>query len=58
MVAEAVPCGPDLDLHQPGRSAAYQHAGFDQLYIQQIGHDHERFFETYAGQVLPRLRGA
>jgi alkanesulfonate monooxygenase SsuD/methylene tetrahydromethanopterin reductase-like flavin-dependent oxidoreductase (luciferase family) len=54
MVAEAVPCGPDLDLHLQAIKR-YEDAGFDELYIQQIGRDHERFFETYASEILPRF---
>jgi G6PDH family F420-dependent oxidoreductase len=54
MVAEAIPCGPDLDLHLQA-IRRYEDAGFDELYIQQIGSDHERFFETYASEVLPRF---
>ncbi len=28
-------------------------AGFDELYIQQIGNHHERFFDIYASEILP-----
>jgi G6PDH family F420-dependent oxidoreductase len=56
MVAEGVPCGPDLDSHLRA-IARYRDAGFDRLYIQQIGPDQEGFFETYAAEILPRLRG-
>jgi G6PDH family F420-dependent oxidoreductase len=54
-IAEAVPCGRELDRHLQAITA-YRDAGFDELYIQQIGEDHERFFETYANEVLPRFR--
>jgi G6PDH family F420-dependent oxidoreductase len=54
MVAEAVPCGPDLGLHLEAIKR-YEDAGFDELYIQQIGSDQERFFETYANQILPHF---
>lgn len=50
-VAQAVPCGPDLDLHLEA-IGPYRDAGFDELYIQQIGSDQEHFFETYATEVL------
>jgi G6PDH family F420-dependent oxidoreductase len=54
MVAEAIPCGPDLERHMQlmGR---YAEAGFDELYVQQIGGGHDRFFELYADEVLPRF---
>lgn len=54
MVAEAVPCGPDLDLHLQA-IRRYQDAGFDELYIQQIGPDQEGFFQTYAEEILPHF---
>ncbi|MFZ1925101.1 MAG: LLM class F420-dependent oxidoreductase [Solirubrobacteraceae bacterium] len=53
-VAEAVPCGPDLGLHLEAIER-YEDAGFDELYIQQIGTDQERFFEIYANEILPRF---
>jgi len=56
MVAEEVPCGPDLDAHVEA-ICRYQEAGFDELYVQQIGPEQERFFEVYANEVLPRLDG-
>jgi G6PDH family F420-dependent oxidoreductase len=55
MVAESVPCGPDLDRHIE-QIKAYEEAGFDELYIQQIGPDQQRFFEIYAAEVLPRFK--
>ncbi|MGD0064736.1 MAG: hypothetical protein ABSB76_14980 [Streptosporangiaceae bacterium] len=33
-------------------------AGFDEVYINQVGSGQAGFFEFYAGQVLPRLREA
>jgi hypothetical protein len=54
MIAEAVPCGPDLDRH---RSAIeeFAEAAVDELYIQQIGGRTEEFFEAYGREVLPRF---
>jgi len=59
MIAEDVPCGPDLERHLEA-IREYEDAGFDELYIQQIGGDHERFFderffELYAREVLPHF---
>ena len=51
------PCGPDPDEHV-NAVCAYTDAGFDEVYINQAGPDQDGFFEFYAGQVLPRLRGA
>jgi G6PDH family F420-dependent oxidoreductase len=53
-VAEAIPCGPDLDAHLQ-KIAEYEQAGFDELYIQQVGSGHERLFELYAQEILPRF---
>jgi len=56
MVAETVPCGPDLE-RQIELFRRYADAGFDQLYVQQIGRADERFFEAYANEVLPHFHG-
>jgi G6PDH family F420-dependent oxidoreductase len=54
MLAEQVPCGPDIDKHVEAIEA-YARAGFDELYVQQIGPDQEPFFEAYREHVLPRV---
>jgi G6PDH family F420-dependent oxidoreductase len=55
MVAEEVPCGPDVDRHVE-TIKAYEEAGFDELYVNQIGPGQDGFFEAYRERVLPRLR--
>jgi G6PDH family F420-dependent oxidoreductase len=55
MVAEAVPCGADADLHLE-KIKAFADAGFDELYVNQIGPDQDAFFEAYSNTVLPRAR--
>lgn len=57
LVAEGVPCGPDLDKHLDAIEE-YRGAGFDELYVQQIGGNHERFFDVYASEILPRFADA
>jgi G6PDH family F420-dependent oxidoreductase len=54
MVAEAVPCGPDPEIHV---SAIRQFLddGFDRVYVNQIGPDQEAFFDFYARELKPRL---
>jgi G6PDH family F420-dependent oxidoreductase len=52
MVAEAIPCGPDLARHLEAIQR-YEDAGFDELYIQQVGGGHRRFFEVYSNEILP-----
>jgi G6PDH family F420-dependent oxidoreductase len=54
MVAQAVPCGPDLSRHVD-KIQAYADAGVDHLYIEQIGGGHEEFFRAYQREVLPRF---
>jgi G6PDH family F420-dependent oxidoreductase len=56
MLAEQVPCGPDLDRHLE-KIEEYARAGFDELYVQQIGPDQDGFFEAYRDHVLPRVKG-
>jgi len=51
----SAPCGPDPATHVNG-VRAYTEAGFDEVYVGQVGGEAEGFFEFYAGQVLPRLR--
>ena len=52
----SAPCGPDPAAHMAG-IRAYEEAGFDEVYISQVGPDQEGFFDFYASTVLPRLRG-
>jgi G6PDH family F420-dependent oxidoreductase len=54
-VAEAIPCGDDLEQHVD-RLHSYVEAGFDEVYVGQIGPDNEDFFDAYRDTVLPRLR--
>lgn len=56
MVAERVPCGPDPQVHERALRA-YADAGYDDVFVGQIGPDADGFFDFYAGEVLPRLRG-
>jgi hypothetical protein len=55
MVAEQVPCGSDPDLHVE-KIKAFADAGFDELYVNQIGPDQDSFFEAYRETILPRAR--
>jgi G6PDH family F420-dependent oxidoreductase len=55
MIAEQTPCGPDIGRHVQAL-AEYADAGFDEVYVQQIGPEQDAFFEAYAEHVLPRLR--
>jgi G6PDH family F420-dependent oxidoreductase len=55
MIAEQVPCGPDPQRHLEAIDA-FARAGFDELYVQQIGPDQDTFFAAYREQVVPRVR--
>jgi G6PDH family F420-dependent oxidoreductase len=48
------PCGPDPRVHADA-IGAYDDAGFDEVFVSQVGGEAEGFFEFYAGHVLPRL---
>ncbi|MFD5541359.1 LLM class F420-dependent oxidoreductase [Streptomyces sp. NPDC127079] len=54
-VAGSVPCGDDPDEHVKAVSA-FVDAGFDTVYVNQIGKDQQGFFDFYRTKVLPRLR--
>ena len=53
-VAESVPCGPDPDRHL-GAIAAYIDAGYDHVYLHQVGPDQAGFFRFWEEELRPRL---
>jgi G6PDH family F420-dependent oxidoreductase len=57
MVASALPLGPDP---QPYVDAVreYADAGYDEVYVSQIGPDQEAFFSFWAESVAPALTGS
>jgi coenzyme F420-dependent glucose-6-phosphate dehydrogenase len=54
-VAQAIVCGPDPERHVAGVKE-FAEAGYDHVYIHQIGPDQEGFFRFYEREVLPKLR--
>jgi G6PDH family F420-dependent oxidoreductase len=54
-VAEVVPCGPDAARHL-ARIAEYADAGYDHVYIHQIGPDQAGFIKFAEGELLPALK--
>lgn len=54
MVRRAVPCGPDPKRHIDALRA-FADAGYDEVYVHQIGGDTGGFFDFYAEEVLPEL---
>jgi G6PDH family F420-dependent oxidoreductase len=53
-VAEAVVCGPDPDRHRAAIQE-YVDAGYERVYVHQIGDDQEGFFDFYEREVLPHF---
>ena len=57
MIAERVVCGPDLDRIAEGIQE-YVDAGYERVYLHQIGPDQEAFIETVGRDVLPSAKAA
>jgi G6PDH family F420-dependent oxidoreductase len=51
-IAESVVCGPDPERHRAAIEE-YVDAGYDHVYVHQIGPDQEGFLEFYEREVLP-----
>jgi hypothetical protein len=56
MVAEVIPCGPDPEPHRE-MMRQYIDAGYDEVYVQQIGPNQKAFFEFYKKEILPEFPG-
>ncbi|HEU4973905.1 MAG TPA: TIGR03557 family F420-dependent LLM class oxidoreductase [Baekduia sp.] len=54
MIADAVPCGPDPEKHAAAIQEFFD-AGYDEVYVQQIGDDQDAFLGFYAKEILPRF---
>jgi G6PDH family F420-dependent oxidoreductase len=55
--AETAICGPDADAHREAIQK-YIEAGYDEVYISQIGTEQRGFFDFYAENILPRFAHA
>ena len=53
-IAQAVPCGPDLDHHAQSLQE-FADAGVDELFVQQVGPEQDAFFERWAPEILGRF---
>ena len=53
-VARLIPCGPDPEKHLNG-IRQYVEAGFDHVFVHQIGPNQEPFMDFYAKEILPKL---
>ncbi|WP_433262929.1 TIGR03557 family F420-dependent LLM class oxidoreductase [Actinosynnema sp. CS-041913] len=56
MMAEAVPVGPDPEPYVQAVQE-YVDAGYDEVYVQQIGPQQGEFFEFWAREVAPKVHG-
>ena len=57
-VAEQIVCGPDPERHLEAIEE-FQRAGFDRVYIHQVGSEQQRAIEFYEQEILPQFgRGA
>ncbi|HEX8752956.1 MAG TPA: TIGR03557 family F420-dependent LLM class oxidoreductase [Solirubrobacterales bacterium] len=54
-VAESVVCGPDPQRHRQAIQE-YVDAGYDHIYVHQVGADQEGFFDFYEREILPAFR--
>jgi G6PDH family F420-dependent oxidoreductase len=52
-VAEAVVCGPDPDRHREAIEE-FERAGFDHVYVHQVGPDQDGFLRFYEREILAR----
>ena len=56
-ISDALTCGPDPQEHVAALQEVVD-AGFDEVYVGQIGPDHSGFVDFYAREVLPHFTGA
>jgi len=54
MVAEAISCGPDPERHAES-IRKYLQAGYDQIYISQVGEDQAGFLQFFFKELKPRI---
>jgi coenzyme F420-dependent glucose-6-phosphate dehydrogenase len=53
-MGEAMPCGPDPD-HYHEAIAEYEDAGYDHVFVHQIGPDQDAFFRFFGAEILARV---
>jgi G6PDH family F420-dependent oxidoreductase len=53
-VADAISCGPDPAVHLES-VRTYADAGYDEVFVQQIGPDQEGFFKFWTDEIAPEL---
>jgi hypothetical protein len=55
MTADSVVCGPDLERHIDA-FAPFVDAGYDEVYVANMGPNYEPMIRAYGEKVLPALR--
>jgi coenzyme F420-dependent glucose-6-phosphate dehydrogenase len=58
MLAESIPCGPDIAGPLVEKAGEYARAGYDRLYFHQIGSDQAGFLRYWESDLRPALREA
>jgi coenzyme F420-dependent glucose-6-phosphate dehydrogenase len=53
-IAETVVCGPDPERHLQA-IREYEQAGYDHVYVHQVGREQESFLRFYAEEILPKF---
>jgi G6PDH family F420-dependent oxidoreductase len=53
-MTEVVPCGPDADRYREAIKE-YEEAGYDHVFVHQIGPDQEAFFSFFESEILARV---
>jgi G6PDH family F420-dependent oxidoreductase len=53
-IAEAIACGPDPERHRE-MIQKFADAGYDHIYVHQVGPDQEGFFRFYEREILPKF---
>ncbi len=54
MISESMPCGPDPEPHRE-MIRSFSEAGYDEVYVQQIGPNQRAFFDFYQREILPEF---
>lgn len=54
-ITEAIVCGPDPKKHLK-RITEFADAGYDHVYIHQIGPNQEGFFQFYESEIIPKVK--
>ena len=54
MISESMPCGPDPEPHRE-MIRSFAEAGYEEVYIQQIGPNQKQFFDFYQREILPKF---